>query len=135
MCPWSSPWPLPQAQPVLLLFYYLFIYLFIFLNFPNPLFFFSTVEHGDPVAHTYRRSFFSHCHAPSSVTRHSSQCYAAGSHCISIPKATVCIYSPQAPHPSHSLPLLCAASESPWRLSLQESASSWARETPFQPLE
>ena len=37
------------------------------------------------------------------MTRYSSQCYTAGSHCLSIPKAIVCIYSPQIPNPSHSL--------------------------------
>ena len=44
--------------------------------------------------------FCSHYPAPSLVTRPSSQCYTAGSHCSSIPKAIVCIYEPQALHPS-----------------------------------
>ena len=40
---------------------------------------FSTVQQGDPVTHTCIHSFFSHYHAPSQVTRQSSQCYTAGS--------------------------------------------------------
>ena len=39
------------------------------------------------------------------VTRYSAQCYTAGSHCLSIPKAIVCINKPQIPSPPHSLPL------------------------------
>ena len=35
--------------------------------------------------------FFSH-YPPSQVIRHSSQCYTAGSHCLSTPNAIVCIY-------------------------------------------
>ena len=35
--------------------------------------------------------FFSYYHALSQVTRNSSQCYTAGSHCLSISKAIVCI--------------------------------------------
>ena len=48
---------------------------------------FSTVQQGDPVTHTCIDSFFSHYRSPSQVTRHSTQCYTAGSHCLSIPKA------------------------------------------------
>ena len=46
-------------------------------------------------SHTYRHSSFSHIilhHVPSQVTGHSSLCYTAGSHCLSISKAIVCIY-------------------------------------------
>ena len=32
-------------------------------------------------------------------------CYTAGSHCSSTPNATVCIYQPQTPSPSHPFPL------------------------------
>ena len=45
---------------------------------------FSAAQRGDPVTHTCTHSFFSHDHAPSQVTRQSSQCYIAGSHCLSI---------------------------------------------------
>ena len=51
---------------------------------------FSTVQQGDPVTHTCLHSFFSHYHAPSQVTRFSSQGYTAGSHCFSIPKPIGC---------------------------------------------
>ena len=34
---------------------------------------------------------FLHC-APSQVTRYSTLCYTAGSHCLSIPNSVVCIY-------------------------------------------
>ena len=40
---------------------------------------------------------------PSKVTRYSFQCYSAGSHCLSIPKAKICTYKPQIPCPPHSL--------------------------------
>ena len=55
---------------------------------------FSTVHQSDPVTHTYIHSF-SHIvlhHAPSQVTRYSSQCYTAEFHCLFIPNAIVCIY-------------------------------------------
>ena len=75
----------PQCQVffnIHILFIYLFIYLFILVvincYFPNT--FLSTVQHGDPVTHTCMHSFFSHYHAPSEVTRHSSQCYTAEPH-------------------------------------------------------
>ena len=45
---------------------YLFFYFII-----SPIQFFSTV-YGDPVTRTCIHSFFSHYHAPSQVTRHSS---------------------------------------------------------------
>ena len=51
---------------------------------------FSVAQQADPVTHTCILSFFSYYHAPSQVTRRSSQCYTAGSHCLSIPKAIVC---------------------------------------------
>jgi len=54
--------------------------------------------------------FGSHYPAPSLVTRFSSQCYTAGPHCSSIPKAIVCSYKPQALHPSPS-PLATTESE------------------------
>ena len=62
----------------------------LFLNFyfPNTVFF-PTIQHGDPVTHTCIDSFFSRDCTPLLVTRHSSQCYTAGSHCQSIPKALV----------------------------------------------
>ena len=37
--------------------------------------------------------------AASQVTRYSSLCCTAGSHCVFTPKAGVCIYSPQTPSP------------------------------------
>ena len=37
----------------------------IFFYFPNTLFVFPTVQHGDLVIHTGIHSFFSHYHAPS----------------------------------------------------------------------
>ena len=66
---------------------------------------FYTVQHGDPVTHTSIHSLFSHYHALSQVTRHSSQGYTAGYRCISISKAIVCIYYPHISNPSHYLPL------------------------------
>ena len=66
---------------------------------------FSTAQQGDLVTHTYIHFFFSHYHAPSQMTRRSSLCCTAGSHCLSIPKAIVGIYQPQIPSPSHSLPI------------------------------
>ena len=54
---------------------------------------FSAVQQSDPVTHIY--TFFSSHYPPScSITnaRYSSQCYTAGSHCLSTPKAIVCIY-------------------------------------------
>ena len=53
--------------------------------------FFSTVQHGDQVTHTCIHTFSSHCCDAMSVSRHSSQCYTAGAHCQSIPRAIVCI--------------------------------------------
>ena len=53
---------------------------------------FSTVQQSDPDIHTYIHSFFSHYQSPSQVTRYSSQCYTAESHCLSTPNAIVCIY-------------------------------------------
>ena len=44
-----------------------------------------------------------HC-VPSQVTRCSSLCYIAGSHCFSTPNAIVYICQPHTPSPSHSLP-------------------------------
>ena len=41
---------------------------------------------------------------PSQVSRYSSLCYTAGSHCLSTPNANVCIYEPQTHSPSQSLP-------------------------------
>ena len=64
---------------------------------------FSTAQQGGPVTHTCIHSFYQ---APSQVPRHSSQCYTEGCHCLSIPKATVCIYYPKfqvPPTPSTSL--------------------------------
>ena len=68
---------------------------------------FATVQQSDPVTHTYTHPFSPIIlpHAPSQVTRQSSQCYTAGSPCSSIPKAIVCIYEPRIPCPSSSLPL------------------------------
>ena len=43
-------------------------------------------------------------HVPSQVTRYSSQGSTAGSHHLCVPKAIVCIYSPQISSPSRSLP-------------------------------
>ena len=51
---------------------------------------------------------FSHIifhHGLSQETGYSSLCHSIGSHCSSILNATVCIYQPQMPRPSHSLPL------------------------------
>ena len=45
--------------------YVLFIYLFIYLIVISPILFFSTVQHGDPVTHTYIYSIFSHYRVPS----------------------------------------------------------------------
>ena len=59
-------------------------------------------------SHTYVRTSFSDIivhHVPSQVTRYSSLCYTAGSHCLSTPNAIVWIYYPPNPSPSHSLPL------------------------------
>ena len=67
---------------------------------------FSTVRKSNPVTHAYVHTFFfSHHPAPSPVTRYSSQCCTAGSHCLSIPKATVCTHQSPIASPSHSLPL------------------------------
>ena len=50
---------------------------------------FSTIQQSDPVTHIYvcvHIHSFSHIilhHASSQVTRYSSQCYTAGSHCLS----------------------------------------------------
>ena len=44
-----------------------------------------------------------HC-VSSQVTRYSSLCYIAGSHCLSTPNSIVCIYQSQTLSPSHSLP-------------------------------
>ena len=57
--------------------------------------------------HIYVHSFSNILHhASSQVTRYSSQCHKAGSHCLSIPiNAVVRISYPQIPSPSHSLPL------------------------------
>ena len=41
-------------------------------------------------------------YAPPQVTRHSSQCDTAESHCLSIPKAIVCIYPRFPVHPTPS---------------------------------
>ena len=43
-------------------------------------------------------------HDLSQETGCSSLCYAAGPHCLSILTVIICIYSPQTPTPSHSLP-------------------------------
>ena len=43
--------------------------------------------------------------APSQVTRCSSLCCTAGSHCLSAPKAIVCTDYPQTPSPPHALRL------------------------------
>ena len=58
-------------------------------------------------SHTYKYSFshFILHHVQSQVTRYSSLCYTAGSHCFSTPNTIVCIYQPQTPRPSHSFPL------------------------------
>ena len=51
---------------------------------------------------------FSHIflhHIPSQVIRYSSLCCTAGSHCLRTPNAIVCVYQPQTPSPSHSLPV------------------------------
>ena len=54
--------------------------------------FFSTVQHEDQVTHTCIHTFSSHCRIAIEVSRHSSQCYTAASHCKSIPRAIVCIH-------------------------------------------
>ena len=85
-------------------FFFLHLYIFIFYN---DFYFFhyswfivccqySTVQHGYLVTNT--------CIDSSQVIRLSPQCYTAGSHCLSIPNAKVCIYQPQTPRPSHYLP-------------------------------
>ena len=51
---------------------------------------FSTAQQGHPITRTCIYSFFLHYHAPSQVTRPSSQCYTTESHCLSIPKVIVC---------------------------------------------
>ena len=66
---------------------------------------FSTIQQGDPVTHICMHSFFSHYHAPSQVTRHSSQCYTAGYHCLSIPKAIGLHLLIQNSHSLYSLSL------------------------------
>ena len=51
---------------------------------------------------------FSHTtfyHGQSQETGQSSLCCTAGPHCLSILNAIVCIYQPQTPRPSYSLPL------------------------------
>ena len=74
----------------------------------------SALQQCDPVicmsfiyiyTHTHSFSHIILHHVPSQVTRSSSLCSIAGSHCLSTPNAIVCIYSPQTPSPSHSLPL------------------------------
>ena len=62
-------------------FFYIMIFIFFHHSWSTVFCQFSTIQHGDPVTHTCIHSFFSHYHAPSQVTRHSSQCYTAGSHC------------------------------------------------------
>ena len=67
----------------------------------------SAVQQSDPVIHidTYSLSHIIPHQAPSQVTGYSSLCDTAGSHCSSTPDAVVCIYKPQTPRPSHSLPV------------------------------
>ena len=83
-------------------------YIFIFLIFKKWFYFFhyscftgfcqfSPVQQSDPVTHTHMHSFsyiILH-HAPSQVTRYSSQHYTAGSHSLSIPNysfiSTICL--------------------------------------------
>ena len=48
-------------------------------------------------------------HGLSQEIGYSSWCWTVGPHCLSILKGIVCIYQPQTPHPSHSLPI------SPWQ--------------------
>ena len=43
-------------------------------------------------------------HVLSQETGYSSLCCTVGPHCLSILNTIVCIYQPQTPHPSHSLP-------------------------------
>ena len=59
----------------------------------------STVQQSDP-AHTHTHThifFFSHFHTilhhvPSQVTRYSSLCYTAGSHCLSTPNVLLVLF-------------------------------------------
>ena len=78
----------------------------------------STAQQGDPVTHTYTHSS-SHIilrPAPAQLTRYSFQCYTAGSHGWSIPKAIVLHLftpdSPSIPLPPPWQPQVC--SPSPW---------------------
>ena len=53
---------------------------------------FFTAQQGVPVTHPCLHSFSSLYHAPSQMTRHSSLCYTAGSHCLSIrPYLLICL--------------------------------------------
>ena len=62
-------------------FFSFFLYYYYFLIVISPIQVFSTVQHGDPVTHTCTHCIFTHYHAPSQVTRHSSKHYTAESHC------------------------------------------------------
>ena len=58
---------------------------------------------------------FSHVilhHVPSQVIGYNSLCYTAASPCLSTPNVVVCIYSPQTPSPSCSIPLPLGNQES-----------------------
>ena len=62
--------------------------------------------------HTYIHTFFSHSifhHVLSQESVHNPLCCTVGLPCLSILNVIVCIYQPQAPRPSHSLP------STPWQ--------------------
>ena len=63
------------------------------------------LQQSDPPIYIYILSLSHNIlhHIPLKVAMYNSLCYTAGSHCSSTPNATVCIYQPQMPSPSHSL--------------------------------
>ena len=86
LLPEGKMW-LPQMDHPCLLLYPYFIssgdeqsVIFLFFNFPNTSFF-PTIQHGDPVKHTCIHYFFFTLSCSIIMTRQSSQCYTAGSHC------------------------------------------------------
>ena len=70
----------------------------------------SAIQQRDPVIYIYTHSLFYIIFHDglSQEIGYSSPCCGVGPHCPSILKVIVCIYEPQSPHPSHSLPAALA---------------------------
>ena len=104
-CITINVWVPKYSQPSQhLLFYFIFYDFSIIVNLQCSVNYYCTAKW---LSHIYIYSFsdITLHDIPSQGTRYSSLCYTAGSHCLFIPKAIVSIYLPQAPSPSHSLPL------------------------------